>query len=104
MDTLSGGNQQKVVFGKWLLAAPRLLLLDEPTRGVDVGARAEIYRVIRSLTGAGVAVLMASSDLHEVRLLADRVVVLREGRVAGELRRPELTGEAILQLAVGQVH
>jgi ABC-type sugar transport system ATPase subunit len=99
--TLSGGNQQKVVIGKWLLTEPRILLLDEPTRGVDVGAKAEIYRLIRKLTGAGKAVIMASSDLPEVLLLADRVLVLREGRLAGELSREETTQESILKLAIG---
>ncbi len=99
--TLSGGNQQKVVIGKWLLTEPKLLLLDEPTRGVDVGAKAEIYRLIRELVARGQAVLMASSDLPEVVLLSDRVVVLREGRVAGQLGRGEATQEAILDLAIG---
>jgi ABC-type sugar transport system ATPase subunit len=99
--TLSGGNQQKVVIGKWLLTEPRILLLDEPTRGVDVGAKAEIYRLIRRLTGDGKAVVMASSDLPEVLLLSDRVLVLREGRVAGALSREETTQEAILRLAIG---
>jgi ribose transport system ATP-binding protein len=83
--TLSGGNQQKVVLGKWLHRPPRLLLLDEPTRGVDVGAREEIYALIAALCKKGVAVLMASSDLPEVQRLADRIVVLRKGRVAVEL-------------------
>ena len=83
--TLSGGNQQKVVLGKWLERPPRLLLLDEPTRGVDVGAREEIYALIRALCRRGVAVLMASSDLPEVQRLADRTLVLRKGRVVTEL-------------------
>jgi ABC-type sugar transport system ATPase subunit len=102
IDTLSGGNQQKVVIAKWLRTRPRLLLLDEPTRGVDVGARAEIFRIIRELTDGGLAVLMASSDLEEIRLLADRVVVLRERGVAGELAGERIDGERIMQLAVGQ--
>jgi ABC-type sugar transport system ATPase subunit len=83
--TLSGGNQQKVVLGKWLHRPPRLLLLDEPTRGVDVGAREEIYALIGALCRRGVAVLMASSDLPEVQRLADRIIVLRKGRVVTEL-------------------
>jgi ABC-type sugar transport system ATPase subunit len=99
--TLSGGNQQKVVLGKWLRTDPRVLLLDEPTRGVDVGAKAEIYKLVRALTARGHAVLMASSDLPEVLRLSDRIVVLREGRVAGELARAEATQHAIMQLAVG---
>jgi ribose transport system ATP-binding protein len=99
--TLSGGNQQKVVLGKWLRTDPRVLLLDEPTRGVDVGAKAEIYKLVRALTARGHAVLMASSDLPEVLRLSDRIVVLREGRGAGELARAEATQHAIMQLAVG---
>jgi ABC-type sugar transport system ATPase subunit len=99
--TLSGGNQQKVVIGKWLELAPRVLLLDEPTRGVDVGAKAEIYALIEELTGRGHAVVLASSDLPEVCRLADRVIVLREGKVAGELARAQISQLAIMQLAVG---
>jgi ABC-type sugar transport system ATPase subunit len=99
--TLSGGNQQKVVIGKWLALSPRVLLLDEPTRGVDVGAKAEIYKLIEELTARGHAVVLASSDLPEVVRLADRVVVLRDGVVAGELRRGEITGLAIMRLAMG---
>jgi len=100
--TLSGGNQQKVVIGKWLELAPRVLLLDEPTRGVDVGAKAELYRLIDDLVGRGHAVVLASSDLPEVVRLADRVLVLRDGRVAGELSRGDITPMAIMQLAVGR--
>jgi ribose transport system ATP-binding protein len=101
--TLSGGNQQKVVIGKWLERAPRVLLLDEPTRGVDVGAKAEIYALIEDLTARGHAVVLASSDLPEVVRLADRVLVLREGRLAGELAHGEVNQLAIMQLAVGTV-
>jgi len=99
--TLSGGNQQKVVIGKWLELSPRLLLLDEPTRGVDVGAKAEIYKLIEELTARGHAVLLASSDLPEILRLADRVLVLREGRLAGTLDRADATQLAIMRLAVG---
>ncbi len=98
--TLSGGNQQKIVIGKWLELAPRVLLLDEPTRGVDVGAKAEIYRVIEELTAAGHAVILASSDLPEIERLADRVLVLRDGRLAGELARGA-TALDIMRLALG---
>ena len=101
--TLSGGNQQKVVIGKWLELAPRVLLLDEPTRGVDVGAKAEIYALIEELTARGHAVVLASSDLPEVVRLADRVLVLREGKLAGELAGDAITQLAIMQLAVGTV-
>ncbi|MBL9013789.1 MAG: sugar ABC transporter ATP-binding protein [Myxococcales bacterium] len=99
--TLSGGNQQKVVIGKWLERAPRVLLLDEPTRGVDVGAKAEIYKLIEALTARGHAVLIASSDLPEVVRLADRVLVLREGRLAGSLAGGDIDPLAIMQLAMG---
>ena len=99
--TLSGGNQQKVVIGKWLELAPRVLLLDEPTRGVDVGAKVEIYALIEELTGKGHAVVLASSDLPEVVRLADRVLVLREGKLAGELAGAAIEPLAIMQLAVG---
>jgi ABC-type sugar transport system ATPase subunit len=101
--TLSGGNQQKVVIGKWLELAPRVLLLDEPTRGVDVGAKAEIYALVEELTSRGHAVVLASSDLPEVVRLADRVIVLREGKAAGELAGDDITPIRIMQLAVGTV-
>ncbi|HEY5924276.1 MAG TPA: sugar ABC transporter ATP-binding protein [Kofleriaceae bacterium] len=101
--TLSGGNQQKVVIGKWLELAPRVLLLDEPTRGVDVGAKAEIYALIEELTSRGHAVVLASSDLPEVVRLADRVLVLREGKLAGTLEGAAITQLGIMQLAVGTV-
>jgi ABC-type sugar transport system ATPase subunit len=99
VETLSGGNQQKVVLGKWLMKTPRVLLLDEPTRGIDVGAKAEIYRLIRELTRRGMAVLMASSELPEILGLSDRIVVLRQGRVAGRFEREEATAEKIMAAA-----
>jgi ABC-type sugar transport system ATPase subunit len=99
--TLSGGNQQKVVLGKWLERPPRVLLLDEPTRGVDVGAREEIYGILAELTHRGVGVLLASSDLLEVLRLAQRIVVLRHGRVAGELDMAHASEEAIVHLSTG---
>ena len=83
--TLSGGNQQKVVIGKWLLADTKVLILDEPTRGIDVGAKVEIYQLVNELTAAGAAVLMISSDLPEVLGMSDRVLVMAQGRIAGEL-------------------
>jgi ABC-type sugar transport system ATPase subunit len=101
VSTLSGGNQQKVVLGKWLTRPPRVLLLDEPTRGVDVGAREEIYGILADLTRRGVAVLLASSDLPEVLRLAHRIVVLRHGRVAGELSAASASEEAIVHLSTG---
>ena len=101
---LSGGNQQKVVLGKWLARLPRVLILDEPTRGVDVGARSEIYGLMDELAAQGVAVLMISSDLEEVLGMSDRVLVLHEGRLAGELPRAALTQEAVMHLATGAGH
>ena len=99
--TLSGGNQQKVVLGKWLLTEPRVLLLDEPTRGIDVGARQEIYEQIEALAGAGLAIVLVSSELPEVLGLSDRVIVLRGGRVAGEFARAEATPEGVMACAAG---
>jgi ribose transport system ATP-binding protein len=98
---LSGGNQQKVVVGKWLAHTPRVLIFDEPTRGVDVGAKAEIYALMDQLAGQGSAVLMISSDLEEVLAMSDRVLVLHQGRLAGELPRARLTEEAVMHLATG---
>lgn len=101
VQVLSGGNQQKVVLGKWLAANPRVLLLDEPTRGVDVGARAEIYARIEALAERGLAVLFVSSELPEVIALADRCLVVHEGGIAGELDRDHMTESSILRLATG---
>ncbi|MFH8409634.1 sugar ABC transporter ATP-binding protein [Streptomyces sp. NPDC018019] len=98
--TLSGGNQQKIVIGKWLLADTRLLILDEPTRGIDVGAKVEIYQLVNELTAAGCAVLMISSDLPEVLGMSDRVLVMAQGRLAGELSADEATQDAVMELAV----
>jgi ribose transport system ATP-binding protein len=98
---LSGGNQQKVVLGKWLARTPRVLVLDEPTRGVDVGARSEIYGIMDKLAADGVAVWMISSDLEEVLGMSDRVLVLHEGRLTGGLTRSQLTEEAVMRLATG---
>ncbi|MFI5929275.1 sugar ABC transporter ATP-binding protein [Micromonospora sp. NPDC051543] len=98
--TLSGGNQQKVVVGRWLLGGTKLLLLDEPTRGVDVGARAELYQVIRSLAAQGVGVLLVSSEVPEVLGLADRVLVMREGRVVREAAAGELDENTVLDLVM----
>ncbi len=98
---LSGGNQQKVVLGKWLAIGPRVLLLDEPTRGVDVGAKHEIYRLIEDLAESGVAILFVSSEMEEILGLSDRTLVLHEGRITGELTRAQLSEEAVMQLATG---
>ncbi|MGE9269093.1 MAG: sugar ABC transporter ATP-binding protein [Verrucomicrobiales bacterium] len=96
---LSGGNQQKIVIGKWLESAPRVLLLDEPTRGIDIGAKEEIYGLIERLAAGGMAVLFVSSELEEVMGLADRVLVMREGRLSGELAAGEWSEERIMALA-----
>jgi ribose transport system ATP-binding protein len=98
---LSGGNQQKVVLAKWLATKPRVLLLDEPTRGIDVGARQEIYRLLEELAAAGMGILFASSEMEEVLALPDRVLVMHEGRVAGELGRAQLSEQAVMHLATG---
>ena len=98
---LSGGNQQKVVLARWLAAKPSVLILDEPTRGVDVGAKGDIYRMIEQLTARGVGVLMISSDLEEVLRLSDRILVLHEHAIAGELARGEMSEEAVMRLATG---
>jgi len=98
---LSGGNQQKVVLAKWLCRTPRLLILDEPTRGIDVGAKTEIYALMDRLAGQGLGVLMISSDLEEILGMSDRVLVMHEGQLAGELARGQLSEEAIMHLATG---
>ncbi|MEV0720161.1 sugar ABC transporter ATP-binding protein [Asanoa sp. NPDC050611] len=100
VGTLSGGNQQKVVVGRWLLGDTELLLLDEPTRGVDVGARAELYQVIHALAAQGVGVLLVSSEVPEVLGLSDRVVVMREGRVVRQARAEELDEDTVLDLVM----
>jgi D-xylose transport system ATP-binding protein len=101
--TLSGGNQQKVVLAKWLLTNPRVLFLDEPTRGIDVGAKQEIYAQINRLAESGLAIVLISSELPEVLGLSDRVIVLHEGRVTGEFTRAEATPEAVMSCATGHV-
>lgn len=99
--TLSGGNQQKVVLGKWLLTNPKVLFLDEPTRGIDVGAKQEIYAEINKLAKAGLAIVLVSSELPEVLGLSDRILVLHEGRVTGEFNRSEATPEKVMAAATG---
>jgi rhamnose transport system ATP-binding protein len=101
--TLSGGNQQKAVLAKWLARQPKLLIVDEPTRGIDVGTKAEVHRLLSELASQGVAVLMISSELPEVLGMADRVVVLFEGQVMREFARGEATEDAIMHAATGLV-
>ena len=99
---LSGGNQQKVVLGKWLLTKPKILFLDEPTRGIDVGAKQEIYAEINKLAREGLAIVMVSSELPEVLGLSDRILVLHEGKLTGEFKRGEATAERVMAAATGQ--
>jgi ribose transport system ATP-binding protein len=101
--SLSGGNQQKVVLAKWLAMSPRLIILDEPTRGIDIGAKAEIYRLMRQLADSGVSVLMISSDMEEVIGVSDRIAVMRDGAISGELLRDSFSEENVLALALGLV-
>ncbi|QDU64265.1 Ribose import ATP-binding protein RbsA [Planctomycetes bacterium Pan216] len=101
VQLLSGGNQQKVVLGKWLALGPKVLLLDEPTRGIDVGAKQEIYRLMEELAQQGVAILFVSSDLEEILSMSDRTLVMHEGAITGELAREELNEEAVMRLATG---
>jgi rhamnose transport system ATP-binding protein len=98
---LSGGNQQKVVLAKWLATKPQVLILDEPTRGIDVGTKAEVHRLISQLAGQGLAILMISSELPEVLGMSDRILVMREGRLTGEFSRAEATQEGIMAAATG---
>jgi ABC-type sugar transport system ATPase subunit len=98
--TLSGGNQQKVVLSKWLAIRPQILILDEPTRGIDVGAKAEIHRIISDLAAQGVGIIMISSELPEILGMSDRIIVMHEGRITGTLKPEEATQERIMALAV----
>lgn len=98
---LSGGNQQKIVLARWLAMKPRILLLDEPTRGIDVGAKQEIYELMDELAAQGMAVLFVSSEMEEIIGMSDRAIVMHEGRVTGELNRADLTEESVMQLATG---
>jgi ribose transport system ATP-binding protein len=101
VGSLSGGNQQKVVLAKWLSMRPKVLIFDEPTRGVDVGAKQEIYEMLRRLTDAGAAILMISSDMEEVIGISDRIAVMHEGEISGFLDRSQFSEHNVLELAVG---
>jgi ribose transport system ATP-binding protein len=101
VGTLSGGNQQKVVLARWLSMQPRVIIFDEPTRGIDVGAKNEIYELMRKLADSGVAILMISSDMEEVIGVSDRVAVMHEGAISGFLERSQFSEANVLKLAVG---
>jgi len=101
VSSLSGGNQQKVLLARWIGLRPEVMILDEPTRGIDVGARADIYRIIDGLTSNGIAVLLISSDIQELLLLSDRIVVMREGRLVAEFTGGEMTEERVGAAALG---
>jgi len=98
---LSGGNQQKVVLGKVLMTEPKVVLLDEPTRGIDVGAKLEIYELVNRLTAEGKAVILVSSELPELIGMSDRILMLHEGRVGGEFSREQATQERLMEAAMG---
>ena len=99
VNQLSGGNQQKVIIAKWLLMNPKVLILDEPTRGIDVGAKSEIYQIMNDLTEQGVSIIMVSSDMEEMIGMSDRILVMCEGQISGELQKEEFTQEKILEYA-----
>ena len=99
--SLSGGNQQKVVLSKWLAAEPRILILDEPTHGVDVGTKADVHRTISHLASEGLSILLISSELPEILGMSDRVLVMREGRLVAELARADATPERVIEAAAG---
>ena len=97
---LSGGNQQKIILGRWMLADLKVLILDEPTKGIDVGAKAEIYQMVCDLARAGLGVIFISSELQEVINVCDKVIVMKEGVITGRLNREEMSEEGILALAM----
>jgi rhamnose transport system ATP-binding protein len=101
VQTLSGGTQQKVVLAKWLATEPRVLILDEPTRGVDVGTKADVHRLVSDLAADGLGILLISSDLPEVLAMSDRIVVMREGRTVAEFSRAEATQQRVIAAAAG---
>ena len=103
VGTLSGGNQQKVALAKWLVREPKVLLLDEPTRGVDVGAKREIYGLINQLKRRGVAIVMISTELPELLGLSDRVAVMHRGRISAMMDRPHATPEAVMAACMGEM-
>jgi rhamnose transport system ATP-binding protein len=103
VGALSGGNQQKVVLAKWLASKPRVLILDEPTRGIDIGAKVEVHRIISELAASGLGIILISSDLPEVLAMSDRILVLHEGRITAEIPRGRATEERVMFAATGNV-
>jgi ABC-type sugar transport system ATPase subunit len=103
IEALSGGNQQKVVIAKWLATNPRVLILDEPTRGVDIGAKVEVHRIISELAASGLGIVLISSELPEVLAMSDRIIVLHEGRMSAEIPRAEASEERVMFAATGQM-
>ncbi len=101
VSSLSGGNQQKTIVGKWLLTKPEILILDEPTRGIDVGAKSEIHKLIAGLADEGMAVIMVSSELPEIEGMSDRVYVFRDGRICAEFSKEELAVNEVVRHAFG---
>ena len=101
---LSGGNQQKVVLAKWLFSGPEILILDEPTRGIDVGAKYEIYTIIRDLAAAGKSIIVVSSEMPELLGITDRILVMNEGRLVGDLPTAEATQEKIMSIIIHSGH
>jgi rhamnose transport system ATP-binding protein len=101
VGALSGGNQQKVVLAKWLASKPTVLILDEPTRGIDIGAKVEVHRIISELAASGLAIILISSDLPEVLAMSDRILVLHEGRITAEIPRDKATEELVMFAATG---
>jgi ABC-type sugar transport system ATPase subunit len=103
VNYLSGGNQQKVVIAKWLFGSPNIIIMDEPTRGIDVGTKYEIYKIMIELVRQGIGIIMISSELPELLAMSDRIVVISEGRICGEITAKEATQETIMHLATEAV-
>ena len=98
VKNLSGGNQQKVVLARWLALGPRILIVDEPTRGIDVGAKSEVHQLLHEMAMSGIAIIAISSELAELLAIGDRIIAMRAGRIAGELQRHEASEQALMQL------
>jgi ABC-type sugar transport system ATPase subunit len=101
LGTLSGGNQQKVILARWLLVSPNVFIMDEPTRGIDVGTKYEIYKLMNEMTDNGMCIIMVNSDIEELMGMSDRIIVIREGEITGELEKKDATAEKIMRFAMG---